>query len=414
VRSALALCWLLFMASNVGIMLFASARMFVTAFGLQFEAGPLAGHEITLCLLITAALVGVYTFAGGLAAVVYTDMIQCTVMIGGCLLVLVFGVVEVGGVEALVDRVHEVEQAQAAATASASAVAEHTSLILPVDTKSPFPWPAILIGLGLILSPAYWIGNQAIVQRSLGARSEFEAKAAYIWGALLKNLIPFIIAVPGLIAFVCYPNLEHADNAFPTLVALMLPVGVKGLFLAAFAAALMSSIDSYLNSAATILTKELSHRFIHPQADERRLLRVGRITTVVLLLWGIGFGLYVSRLEGSGIYAIFQTLMAFFQGPAFALLLTGLLWRRANGPGALVGFLGGVATSIVLFALNQETVCRWLGLEPLFQVEEPFLYFSIWAFLVAMTLIITVSLLTRPEPDEKIRSLLYRRSEAAP
>ena len=199
---------------------------------LQFDAGVLAGHEITVCLLITAVLVGVYTLAGGLAAVVYTDVIQCAVMIGGCLLVLVFGVIEVGGVGALVERVHEVEQAQAAAAAAAPAVAEHTSLILPVDPASPFPWPAILVGLGLILSPAYWIGNQAIVQRSLGARSEFEAKAAYIWGALLKNLIPLIIAVPGLIAFVRYPDLDQADNAFPTLVAAMLPIGVKGLFLA--------------------------------------------------------------------------------------------------------------------------------------------------------------------------------------
>ncbi|MBU0640297.1 MAG: sodium/solute symporter [Planctomycetes bacterium] len=412
VRSALALCWLLFMASNVGIMLFASAKMFVTAFGLEFDTGPLVGHEITLCLLATAALVGVYTLAGGLAAVVYTDVIQCAVMIGGCLMVLVLGIVEVGGVGELVDRVQELEQARAAA--SASAAAEHTSLILPVETDSPFPWPAILIGLGLILSPAYWIGNQAIVQRSLGARSEFEAKAAYIWGALLKNLIPLIIAVPGLIAFVCFPDLEDSDNAFPTLVTSMLPIGVKGLFLAAFAAALMSSVDSYLNSAATILTNDLYHRFIRPDADERRLLRVGRLTTTALLLWGIGFGLYISRIESSGIYAIFQTLMAFFQGPAFAILLAGLLWRRATGPGALVGFLGGVATSVVLFALNQEAVYRWLNLEPLFQVEEPFLYFSIWAFLVAAVLIVVVSLLTRPEPDEKIRDLIYRRSEATP
>ena len=412
VRSALALCWLLFMASNVGIMLFASARMFVTAFGLQFDGGLLAGHEITLCLLVTAALVGVYTLAGGLAAVVYTDVIQCTVMIGGCLMVLVFGLIEVGGVGALMERVQEIEQARAATTA-ASAVPDHTALILPVDTPSPFPWTAILFGLGLILSPAYWIGNQAIVQRSLGARSEFEAKAAYIWGALLKNLIPVIIAVPGLIALVRFPDLDQADNAFPTLVASMLPIGVKGLFLAAFAAALMSSVDSYLNSAASILTNDLYRRFIRPSADERRLLRVGRLTTVGLLIWGICFGLYISQIESSGIYVIFQTLMAFFQGPAFAILLAGLLWRRATGPGALVGFFGGIATSVSLFTLNQKTVCEWLNLKPLFQVEEPFLFFSIWAFLVAAVLIVVVSLLTRREPDEKIRGLMYRRGRDA-
>ncbi len=86
------------------------------------------------------------------------------------------------------------------ASAESSQRIEHMQLILPVDTRTPFPWPGIYFGLALILSPAYWIGNQAIVQRSLGARSEFEAKASYIWGALLKNVIPIIIAVPGLIA----------------------------------------------------------------------------------------------------------------------------------------------------------------------------------------------------------------------
>jgi len=409
VRSALALCWLAFMACNVGIMLFASAKMITNTFDLKLAGGFLQGWEIEACILAGALLVGVYTLAGGLAAVVYTDMIQCFVMIGGCLLVVVIGLVEVGGISELFARVHEIEQGRAATTGASQQLSEHTSLILPVDTKSPFPWTGIFFGLALILSPAYWIGNQAIVQRSFGARSEFEAKAAYIWGALLKNVIPIVIAIPGLIAFVKFPELTEGDDAFPALVSHILPVGVKGLFLAAFVAALMSSIDSYLNSAATILTNDLYKRFLHRNADERRLLFVGRLTTVALLAWGIGFALYISQLEGTGIYTVFQTLMAFFQGPTLALLLTGLLWQRANGIGAITGFIGGILTSIILFTLNQETVYTALNLQPLFKIEAPFLYFSIWSFLVAITLIITVSLATKPQPEETIRPYLYHR-----
>lgn len=416
VRCLLALCWLVFMACNLGIMLYASATMMTQAVGIDFTGmsvlgWELAGKEILVCILLTAAFVGVYTLAGGLAAVVYTDMIQCVVMIGGCMLVLILGLVEVGGYQQLVQKVSEKERQMAVEAGSdiQDGPVEHLELILPVDTQSPFPWPAILFGLAMILSPAYWIGNQAIVQRSLGAKSEFQAKASYIWGSLLKNLIPVIIAIPGLVAFALY-DLERGDLAFPTLVQKLLPTGLTGLFLAAFLAALMSSIDSYLNSAATILTNDLYKRLLHPQATDEHLLTVGRWTTLALVLWAIYFATVVQhwdQTQNSGIYAIFQTLMAFFQGPALALLLTGLLWKRANGVGATVGFVGGVATAVALFALTMPAVQERLGIEPLFKIADPFLYFSVWAFLVALALIITVSLLTKPQPEESIRHLVY-------
>ena len=384
VRSALAFCWLVFMASNLGIMLLASAKMMHVLFG----------WNPTLCILATAAMVGVYTCAGGLAAVVYTDMIQCAVMIGGCFVVLVIGLVDVGGIGEL---------------RSAIRGEEHTALILPVDTKTPFPWTGIFFGLALVLSPAYWIGNQAIVQRSLGAKSDFDAKAAYVWGAVLKNVIPVIIAVPGLIALVKFPELADGDQAFPALVSTLLPAGLRGVFLAAFIAALMSSIDSYLNSASVILTHDLYKRFLDTGATDRRLLWVGRFVTIGLVAWAIAFAFFLEG-RGEGIYAIFQTMMAFFQGPALAILLCGLLWRRATAAAALVAFGVGVGFSIGLFMLSQSAVNEALGWEPLFQVEQPFLYFSVWAFLVSLALMVVVSLLTRPDPEEKLQYVIAKRA----
>ncbi|MEQ9067663.1 MAG: sodium transporter, partial [Gimesia chilikensis] len=269
-----------------------------------------------------------------------------------------------------------------------------------------FPWTGIFFGLALILSPAYWIGNQAIVQRSLGAASEFEAKAAYVWGALLKKLVLVVVAVPGLIAFIKFPELTDGDQAFPELISHLLPVGLKGLFLAAFLAALMSSIDSYLNSASTIVSNDFYKRFYRRDASDVSLLMVGRVVTFLLVIWAVGFSFFLMN-RSEGIYTIFQTLMAFFQGPAFALLITGLLWRRATGIAALTGFLVGVCFSITLFALNQPDVYTALGLEPLFQISEPFLYFSIWAFVVSFSLIVIISLCTKPEPKEKIDGLVF-------
>ncbi|HBL45361.1 MAG TPA: sodium transporter, partial [Planctomycetaceae bacterium] len=354
----------------------------------------------------------------GLAAVVYTDMIQCVIMIGGCLLVLVLGIIDLGGIENFQAEIKKQEQIQnakqAAIVAEQQAEAEpaatgdvsHTSLILPADADTPFPWTGIFFGLALILSPAYWIGNQAIVQRSLGAKSEFDAKAAYVWGALLKNLVPVVVAVPGLIAFVKFPELTDGDQAFPELISHLLPTGLKGLFLAAFLAALMSSIDSYLNSASTIVTNDFYKRFYRRDASDESLLKIGRMVTFLLVLWAIGFSFFLMT-RSEGIYTIFQTLMAFFQGPAFAILLTGLLWKRATGVAAFIGFIVGVCFSITLFTLNQESVYTALGMEPLFQISEPFLYFSIWAFVVSFSLIVIISLLTKREPDEKIEGLVF-------
>ncbi|MCZ6674927.1 MAG: sodium/solute symporter, partial [Verrucomicrobia bacterium] len=359
---------------------YASARML----------NSLTGVSESACILITAALVGVYTFAGGLKAVVYTDVIQCAVMIGGCLLVLVIGLHDLGGIGGLQEKL----------AAMGERTQNHATLIIPADAKSPFPWPAILFGLAFILSPAYWIGNQAIMQRSLGAKSQFHAQAAYVWGALLKIIIPVIIVIPGLIALAKFPELDTPDAAFPTLAAKMLPTGIRGLFLAAFMAALMSSVDSYLNASATVATHDFYLRFINRQADDHRILVVGRTVTLVLMGWGIAFAFFIRQTgENTGIYTIFQTLMSFFQGPALAMILTGFFWKRANGIGALSGFLCGIICAVGLFVLH-----NWhesFGIDPLFQIEEPFLYFSIWSFVTALVVIIIVSFLTRPEPEEK-------------
>jgi SSS family solute:Na+ symporter len=130
------------------------------------------------------------------------------------------------------------------------------------------------------------------------------------------------------------------------------------------------------------------------------MLRVGRRVTAVLVVWAIGCALLMARLD-EGIYTIFQTLMSFFQGPALAVLIAGTLWKRATGTGALVGFLGGLMTTVGQFLLNNQAVCEHLGLQPLFQIEDPFLYYSIWGFLVSCFLLVTVSLATPREPAEK-------------
>ena len=415
-RSSVAACWLFLMACNLGVMLLASA-VFLKS---------LSGWDVSVCILATALLVGAYTWSGGLAAVVYTDVLQGVVMICGCLMFVVIGIYEVGGIEPLVDKIHAVAKAQDQQDAwqreqkmtpeerlaiitkprhdRPTHESEHLSLVLPVDTRSPGPWPGILFGLGLIVGPGYWIGNQCIVQRALGAKSEYEAKASYVYGALIKNLIPFLVAVPGLIALVKFPELGHerADVALPQLVGALLPVGFRGMFVAAFLAALMSSVDSYLNSATTLYVNDFYRRFYRPEADEGQMLAVGRWTTIGFVVWGIYFAFQLQAFPAS-IYTIFQTLLSFFIGPTLAVLVAGMLSRSASSDGAVTGFYAGLLTSIGLFTLNQPGVCRWLDLKPLFQVGQPYLYYSIWSFVVAVMFIVIFSYFLRSDPPEKTR-----------
>ena len=418
-RSSVAACWLLLMACNLGVMLLASA-VFMKS---------LAGWDISACILVTAAMVGIYTWSGGLGAVVYTDVLQGIVMIGGCLMFVAIGIQEVGGVDPLIEKIHLVAKAQdrqdeiqrdwkmtpAERIADkakprhdrAAHESEHLSLVLPVDTRSPGPWPGILFGLAMIVGPGYWFGNQCIVQRALGAKSEYEAKASYVYGALLKNVIPFLVAVPGLIALVKFPELGHerADVALPQLVGTLLPTGFRGMFVAAFLAALMSSVDSYLNSATTLYVNDFYRRFYRPNADEGQMLAVGRWTTVGFVLWGIYFAFQLLAFP-VGIYTIFQTLLSFVLGPTLAVLIAGMLYRNSSSDGALTGFYAGLLANIGLFSLNQPAVCRWLNLKPLFQVGQPYLYYSIWSFLVAMLFIVIFSYFLRSDPPEKTRYVI--------
>ncbi len=152
------------------------------------------------------------------------------------------------------------------------------------------------------------------------------------------------------------------------------------------------------------------------RVTDQQILRIGRITTVLLVLWAIGFALALAQLkDGSGVYTVFQTLMSFFQGPAFAILLTGIFWRRATAVAALVGLICGILTAIGLFLCNQSYFLKLVGWEPLFQIADPFLYYSIWSFLVTILLVFMISPFTKPIAAQQAELFFgASRSKASP
>ncbi|MDP6409971.1 MAG: sodium/solute symporter [Planctomycetota bacterium] len=370
--------WLGFLLAMLALMLWMSAVFL----------GGVLGWSTTFAIWVTVAVVGLYTTTGGLRAVIITDAMQMIVMSIGFTVLVVLCLVEVGGIGGLIEKV----------SALGPRTDDHFSLLLPHDTDKPYPWSGIVFGLGMVLSTAYFCGNQAVIQRTMAARSEWDAKAAMLFAALCKLFVPVLVFLPGLAAVAAHPDLPDPDQAVPKMIVDVLPPGLTGLVFAAFFAALMSSVDSYLNSSTTVLLTDFYGRgraaLGMPPASGLQQLRLGRAMTVVFIVAAGFTAPVIERFET--IYVALQTLLSLFQGPTLAILLLGVLWRRATGWGALTALVGGVGLS------------GWLTVngEAFFPSNDPFLFISFWSFVVSLVTVIVVSLLTPPEPLERIRGLV--------
>ena len=379
VRTLHAVIWLLILVFDVGIVFHATALLM----------GTLLGWSYWVCVAGIAAVVVIYLVGAGLTAVVLTDVIQIVVMMVGGLAAVGLGMWKVGGWDGLV------------AALNAGGHSDHLELYRPPDGTTPYPWTGILFGLGMVMSTAYFIGNQTIVQRCLGARSEWDAKASMLVGACLKALIPVLVVTPGLIALVLYADQipeGKEDMAFPILIKNLLPPGLVGLMFAAFVAAMMSSIDSILNAAATLFTKDIYQAFLRPDAGDAELVKTGRIATVVILVASVAAAPMSTRF--AGIYEFIQTLMSVVAGPTLAILILGMFWRRCTQWGGFFALLVGCVSA---FLMNLSPVASRL-----FSIEDPFLYVSFWSFVLSLVIAVVVSLFTRPWDEERLAPLMWK------
>ncbi len=378
VRTLASLTWIIFFAVDLGVLFWASAVLL----------NVLMGWPVWVSILITAGVVGIYTYFGGITAVVMTDVVQLVIMFVGGFTLVFLAFHAVGGWDEMVSRI----------TSMGPEYEQHFDLIQPSTTKTPFPWTGILFGLTFVMANAYMIGNQAIVQRCLTAKNEWHAKASMIFGSALKMLIPILVLFPGLMAILQHPGLEDGDQALPMMIKSILPPGLIGLMFSAFFAGLMSSVDSLLNSTATLFTKDIYEPYIKKGADDKHYLRVGKITTLVLLIVGVATSPISSRYPG--IYVAIQTFLSYFQGPLFAILLLGIFSKRTTQWGGLAGLIIGIGSAIILNTFKSS----------FFTIEDPFLYVSWWSFVVGFIVTVVVSLFTKPYPASQLDGLIYKLS----
>ncbi len=332
------------------------------------EAGEMTAEELTSrpvvqvdmtwysgFIILLALVSTIYTVVGGLRAVVLTDAMQSLLLLGGGILLAVLIFTELGDGNGLVDgwnRMLELDQ-----------LADTRKMQLYLPSNHPkLPWSGVLTGL-IFMHCFYWGTNQFIVQRALAARSDAEARLGIIAAGFLKLLIPFFAIAAGIAGYYLITDrVEHAvdpDAAFAELVRLVVPAGVGliGIVAAGLIGAILSSIDSMMNSAATIFTIDVYQKFIRPDADDRQLVRVGRLSIIVFVVLATGLTFVV--IDPNSKQNFFLQIVDYSSLLTPGLLvafLVGMFWRRATATGAFLTIVAGVVFSLAYQQAYQQTV----------------------------------------------------------
>jgi SSS family solute:Na+ symporter len=367
VRTVMAIFWLvLYVFVNLTSILWLGATAVNTITGLDIDVA------ITALGLFALG----YALYGGLKAVALTDIVQVSLLVLGGLVITWIALDKVGDGGGVI----------AGFTRLTTEFPEKFDMILSADNPNykALPGLAVLLGGMWVMNVSYWGFNQYIIQRALGAKDLREAQKGIVLASFLKLLMPVIIVLPGIAALVLVPGLDRPDRAYPSLMA-MLPTGILGLVFAALVAAIIASTGSKINSIATIFTMDL-YRSVKPQAEQRQLVKVGRIVAVLSIVVAI---VMTRPLLGSFDQA-FQYIQDFtgFVTPGICVIfLLGLYWERTTATAAMVAALVTVAMSAAFYF--------WLP-------DYPFMNRVGWCFVVGMIVAVVISLLA-PRREAALR-----------
>jgi SSS family solute:Na+ symporter len=370
-----------YVIAKASVTIFAGALVFNQFLGVDFWTGA----------IILVVVTGVYTVMGGLHAVMYTEAIQAIVLLLGSLVLMIFGLREVGGWDALM-----------------AAVPKEKLNMFPPLSDPEFPWLGILIA-SPIVGLWYWCTDQHIVQRCLAAKNEQEARRGTIFAAFLKLMPFFIFLIPGLIAYALHAQgkiqLDDTNAAFPVMVKSIMPVGLRGVLAGGLLAALMSSLASVYNACSTLYTIDI-YKKSHPDASEKQLVKVGRIATAVIVLLGMAWIPLMGRID-DGLYNYLQSVQSYLAPPIAAVFLLGVFFKRLNAQGAyssmVIGFILGMAKlTLQIFQNDLTPGSFWHSFATM-----NFLYFCIYLFVFSIAVLVIVSMATPAPTEDKTAGLTF-------
>ena len=395
-----------YVLTKVAVTVYAGGLVFQQVFGIKELWGIDFFWIAAIGLVVITAL---YTVFGGMKSVLYTSVLQTPILLLGSLIILVLGLRELGGWD---------EMMRICGAVPVNDYGNTMTDLIRHNGDANFPWLGALAG-SAIIGFWYWCTDQYIVQRVLSGKNEREARRGAIFGAYLKLLPVFLFLIPGMIAFALHqknggflPELSagiiNADAAFPTLVAKLLPAGVKGLVVCGILAALMSSLASLFNSSAMLFTIDFYKRF-KPQTSEKKLVVIGQTATAVIVVLGI-LWIPIMRSVGNVLYAYLQDVQSVLAPGIAAAFLLGVAWKRTSAKGGLWGLISGLATGLTRLGAKVYYSTAGATEDSLFKYlfyDLNWLFFCGWMFLFCVIVIILVSMLTQAPSAEKIQGLVF-------
>jgi SSS family solute:Na+ symporter len=380
----------------------------------------LFGWDLWPSIIGLGIVAGIWAIYGGLSSVAWTDLFTVAVMLVGGVVVTYLGVQALapdgGGV---IEGFNVMLERNAATSGQwAEAVQSNTQELAGKETYNrlsviqPVTHPMTpgfgMIGLLLSVSLWYNVLNQFMIQRVLGAKDMYHARMGIVFAGWLKVILPVIVIIPGMVLFAMHPDIlliepwndvkPAADKGYVKLIQDLVPIGVRGLFLAALFGAIQSTVNSVLNSTSTIITFDIYRRLFRPQCSDRQLVRVGVIASILVLAVAIFIGGFIDVL-GGGLFEYVISLYVLFAPPFAAVFLLGILWRRVTAPAALATIVIGMTAGLALkvFLKSDVDYPLWLASFP---NQASILY------AISMLTCVSVTFFTKPPKPEQVTDQL--------
>jgi len=396
-----------YVLTKVAVTVYAGGLVFQQVFGIKELWGIDFFWIAAIGLVLITAL---YTVIGGMKSVLYTSVLQTPILLLGSIIILVLGLKALGGWDQMMSICSGVVVNDAG---------DSMTDLIRSNSDPQYPWLGALVG-SAVIGFWYWCTDQYIVQRVLSGKNQKESRRGAIFGAYLKLLPVFIFLIPGMIAYalnVKYGNFLPIDSAsgkiisdaaFPTLVAKLLPAGVKGLVVCGILAALMSSLASLFNSSSMLFTIDFYKR-LRPKTSEKNLVRIGQVATVVVVLAGI-LWIPIMRSIGSVLYNYLQDVQSVLAPGIAAAFLLGICWKRASAKGGMWGLISGIAIGLtrlgakVYYSNMPDAAQTWF--KSVFY-DFNWLFFCGCMLVVCLLVVIFVSLITTAPDPKKIQGLVF-------
>lgn len=370
------------------------------------------GWDINFSIWVSSITVAIYVALGGLRSAIFNEVLQFILIWVGALVIPVVGLVEAGGWDGMVKKIHANWQGQ-----------DYTHLWSTMGSFTDNPmgihWTGIVLGLGWVISFGYWTTDFLVVQRVLAAKDLRAAKMAPIIGAGFKMMVPFIVILPGLLALAVLPFKLTGEGAalaagghsynevLPIMLARYCGPGLLGLGITALIAGFMSGMAGNVSAFATVWTYDIYRAFVKKDATDAHYVSMGRWCTVLGVLISIGTAYLV--MEFKSIMDYVQALFSFFIAPLFGTVILGMLWKRATPQGGFWGLLTGTGASIAMWAWVKAdpSALRYIAFSSNAKDMAENMYRALWSWLVCFVVTIVVSLMTRPKPDNELVGLVY-------